>query len=141
MREAAKPNMVALELSVTGLRGGHSGLEIDKGRGNAVKILNRVLQALAEEAGARLAEVRGGSKHNAIPREAFAVVCVPKSRARKAHKLVGRWQTVVREELGSVEPDLRVSAVEAAGALARDPQAQAPEADPADDLGAAARRR
>ena len=117
VREAAKPNMVALELSVTGLRGGHSGLEIDKGRGNAVKILNRVLRALAEGAGARLAEIRGGSKRNAIPREAFAVVCVPKSRARKAHKLVGRWQSIVREELGSVEPDLRVSVTEAAGAL------------------------
>ncbi len=62
-------------------------------------------------------KIRGGSKHNAIPREAFAVVCVPKSRARKAHKLVGRWQAVVREELGSVEPDLRVSVTEAAGAL------------------------
>jgi dipeptidase D len=116
-REAAKTNMVALELAVTGLRGGHSGLEIDKGRGNAVKIVGRVLRALADGAGARLASIRGGSKHNAIPREAFAVVCVPKSRARKAHKLVGRWQSIVRDELGSVEPDLRVSVTEAAGAL------------------------
>jgi dipeptidase D len=116
-REAAKPNMVALELSVTGLRGGHSGLEIDKGRGNAVKIVNRVLLALAEGAGARLASINGGSKRNAIPREAFATVCIPKSRARKAHKLVGLWRSIVREELGPVEPDLRVSAAEAAGDL------------------------
>jgi dipeptidase D len=116
-REAAKPNMVALELSVTGLRGGHSGLEIDKGRGNAVKIMNRVLWALAEGAGARLASIRGGSKHNAIPREAFAVVCVPKSRAKKAQKLVAKWHSIVREELGSVEPELKMSSAEAAGAL------------------------
>jgi dipeptidase D len=109
--------MVALELSVTGLRGGHSGLEIDKGRGNAVKIVNRVLLALAEGAGARLASINGGSKRNAIPREAFATVCIPKSRARKAHKLVGLWRSIVREELGPVEPDLRVSAAEAAGDL------------------------
>ena len=117
VREAARANMVALELRVTGLRGGHSGLEIDKGRGNAVKIMGRVLLALAEEAGARLVSIEGGSKHNAIPREAFAVVCVPASRAKKAQKLVGRWQSVVREELGSVDPDLRVSAAEAAGEL------------------------
>jgi dipeptidase D len=116
-REAAKPNMVAVELSVTGLRGGHSGLEIDKGRGNAVKIVNRVLRALAEGAGARLASIRGGSKHNAIPREAFATVCVPRSRVRKARKLVGQWESILRDELGPVEPDLRVSAAEAEGPL------------------------
>jgi dipeptidase D len=109
--------MVALELSVTGLRGGHSGLEIDKGRGNAVKILNRVLRALAEGAGARLASIKGGSKHNAIPREAVAVVCIPKSRAKKAQKLVAKWHSIVREELGSVEPELKVSSAEAVGAL------------------------
>jgi dipeptidase D len=114
-REPAKPNTVALELRVTGLRGGHSGLEIDKGRGNALKIANRVLIALAEQAGARLVSIRGGSKRNAIPREAFATFCVPKSRAGRARKLVARWDRVVREELGPVEPDLGVSVTEAGG--------------------------
>ena len=118
VREPAKAGMVALEVKVTGLRGGHSGLEIDKGRGNALKILNRVLLALAEGAGARLAEVRGGNKRNAIPREAFATVCVPRSRATRARKLVARWESVVREELGAVEPELRVSAAEAGSAPA-----------------------
>jgi len=118
VREAARPGMVALELRVTGLSGGHSGLEIDKGRGNALKIANRVLRALAEAAGARVAEIRGGNKRNAIPREAFATVCVPKSRAPRARKLVARWESVVREELGAVEPELRVSVAEAAVAPA-----------------------
>jgi dipeptidase D len=118
VREPAKAGMAALEVKVTGLRGGHSGLEIDKGRGNALKILNRVLLALAEGAGARLVEVRGGNKRNAIPREAFATVCVPKSRATRARKLVARWESVVREELGAVEPELRVSAAEAESAPA-----------------------
>lgn len=115
-REAAKPNMVALQLAVKGLRGGHSGLEIDKGRGNALKILNRVLLALAEGAGARLVSLAGGNKRNAIPREASAVVCVPRSRLKKAQKLVLRWNTIVRDELGSVEPDLAVSASESTDA-------------------------
>jgi dipeptidase D len=114
-REAARPNMAALELRVTGLRGGHSGIEIDKGRGNALKIINRILLALVEGAGARLSEVRGGNKRNAIPREAFATFFVPRSRVSKARKLVGRWEGVVRDELGSVEPDLTVSVAEATG--------------------------
>jgi dipeptidase D len=115
VRESAKPNAVALELRVTGLRGGHSGIEIDKGRGNALKIANRILIALADEAGARLVSIRGGSKRNAIPREAFAVFCVPKSRAGKARRIVARWHAIVRDELGSVEPDLQVSVAEAEG--------------------------
>jgi dipeptidase D len=114
-REPARPNAVALELGVAGLRGGHSGADIDKGRGNALKIANRVLIALAQEAGARLVSIRGGGKRNAIPREAFAIFCVAKSRVNKARKLVARWDGVVREELGSVEPDLRLSVAEAAG--------------------------
>jgi dipeptidase D len=116
-REPARPGMVALELRLTGLRGGHSGLEIDKGHGNAVKIAGRVLLALAEQAGARLVGLQGGSKHNAIPREAFATVCVPKSRVRKAHRLVAQWQPVMRDELGAVDPDLRLALAEAAGPL------------------------
>jgi dipeptidase D len=113
-REPARPNVLALDLRVTGLRGGHSGIEIDKGRGNALKILNRVLLALAEGAGARLVEIRGGNKRNAIPREAFATVCVPKSRAGRARKLVAKWEGIVRDELGPVEPDLRVGVADAA---------------------------
>jgi dipeptidase D len=111
-REDARPNTVALELRVAGLRGGHSGLEIDKGRGNALKIANRVLVALAEDAGARLVSFRGGNKRNAIPREAFAVFRVSASKAARARKIVARWDGVVRDELGAVDPDVRVSVVE-----------------------------
>jgi dipeptidase D len=112
-REDARPNTVALELRVAGLRGGHSGLEIDKGRGNALKIASRVLVALAEDAGARLVSLRGGNKRNAIPREAFAVVRVSASKAARARRIVARWDGVVRDELGAVDPDVRLSLVEA----------------------------
>jgi dipeptidase D len=128
-REAAKPNMVPLELRVTGLRGGHSGVDIDKGRGNALKILNRVLRALAEDAGARVVAIRGGNKRNAIPREAFATFCVARSRVARARKLVSRWEGIARDELSPVEPDLKVTVAEAAAAdgvavLKRKPQKQ-----------------
>ena len=108
--EKAPATMAALELKVAGLRGGHSGLEIDKGRGNAVKIMNRVLIALGDECGARIASVNGGNKRNAIPRECLALVFVPKAKLDGAKALVSTWNAVARAELKTVEPDLKVTA-------------------------------
>jgi len=63
-------------VKVKGLKGGHSGLEIDKGRGNSIKILNRVLLEL-DKLGVRISTLNGGNKSNAIPREAEAMVYIP----------------------------------------------------------------
>jgi len=111
-RDPAPARSVALDLAVTGLKGGHSGMEIDKGRGNALKILNRVLIAL-EGVGARLSRLDGGNKRNAIPREARALVFVPEARVEEAVALVAQWNETVRAELSTVEPDLGVSATKA----------------------------
>ena len=107
--EPAPATVAAVAVKVSGLKGGHSGLEIDKGRGNALKILNRVILALAGN-GARLASINGGNKRNAIPREAEALVFVPKGRIEAAQALVSEWNTMVRNELSTVEPDLKVTA-------------------------------
>lgn len=65
-----------LRIHLTGLRGGHSGLDIDEGRGNAVKIINRLLYQLNENIAIEIVCMDGGDKHNAIPREAVAkIVC------------------------------------------------------------------
>lgn len=104
----------ALQLKVAGLRGGHSGLEIDKGRGNAIKILNRVLLGL-REIGVRLSKLDGGNKRNAIPRECEAVVFVPKSKLEEAKAVVGRFNSTIKAELASVEADLAISAAELKG--------------------------
>jgi len=93
---------------VAGLKGGHSGLEIDKGRGNAIKILNRALMVV-EELGGRLSSIEGGNKHNAIPREAEATMFVPKKHLDTAKSLVAEFNTVAKAELATVEPDLAVS--------------------------------
>ena len=98
----------AAVLAVRGLRGGHSGLEIDKGRGNAVKILNRVLLALAD-AGMRLASIEGGNKHNAIPREAEAKIFIPAKRWEDAVATVEALNNTLRAELRTVDPDLSVT--------------------------------
>ncbi len=97
----------SLKLIVKGLKGGHSGLEIDKGRGNSIKIINRVLMAL-ENLGARLSSIEGGNKSNAIPREAEAIIFVPQKNVKKTITLVERWNRIVRAELSTVEPDLQL---------------------------------
>jgi dipeptidase D len=100
---------VGVELKVGGLKGGHSGLEIDKGRGNAIKIMNRVILALGEF-GARLARFDAGNKRNAIPRDAVALVFIPKKKLDDAMKAVAALNDIVRAELASVEPALEVTA-------------------------------
>jgi len=75
--EATPDGFKAFKLSVTGLKGGHSGLDIPLKRGNANQIMNRVLINANEHYGLLLHKIDGGSLRNAIPRESFAVVAVP----------------------------------------------------------------
>ncbi len=112
--EPMPPKSTTALLKVAGLRGGHSGLEIDKGRGNAVKIIGRILTALTEH-GVRIASIDGGNKHNAIPREAQAIVVVPKAKWEVVLELAVEWGGIVKAELATVEPDLAVTLEEHTG--------------------------
>ncbi len=112
--ESAPAGMTAAHMKVTGLRGGHSGLEIDKGRGNAIKIINRGLLALAG-IGARIATANGGNKHNAIPREAEALLFIPTKKWEAAVAQMHQLNETVKAELASVEPDLALSLSPAKG--------------------------
>jgi dipeptidase D len=107
--EKAPKNYSSFELKVAGLKGGHSGLEINVGRGNAVKILNRLIWEYSQENKIRLASINGGNKHNAIPREAFAVVAVPKKDEKKLKKFTTSYNETVKAEFMAVDPDLVVS--------------------------------
>jgi dipeptidase D len=107
--DAAPAATVALEVKIGGLRGGHSGLEIDKGRGNALKILNRVVMRIGG-IGGRLARIDGGNKRNAIPRDAVALLFVPKARLADANAIVAEMNATCRTELATVEPDLAITA-------------------------------
>ena len=105
--ERAPAHFVPCSLAVTGLRGGHSGLEIDKGLGNAIKLLNRVVLRLAE-LDARLSAMNGGKMRNAIPRECSALLFIPEESVPRAAALVAELNATFRAELASVEPDLVV---------------------------------
>lgn len=102
-------NKSALAISVTGLRGGHSGDEIHKGYGNSVKIMNRLLWNLGNNFNASLSTFNGGNLRNAIPREAFAVIVTDKQDTEDIKKWVNNFSSVVYEELGNVEKDLKIS--------------------------------
>jgi dipeptidase D len=105
--EPANQGVAAFKLAITGLKGGHSGLEIILQRGNSNKLMNRFLQHSVVEHGLRLASVEGGNLRNAIPRESFAVVTVPPSKADEFVKCVGEFEKLYRSELSAVEPDLK----------------------------------
>jgi dipeptidase D len=103
-----------LKVTVKGLKGGHSGLEIHTGRGNALKMITRVLLAL-QELGARVAKVEGGNKRNAIPREAEASVWLPRARAAQAAECVARMHAAIAAEVSTVEPGLMIACAPAGG--------------------------
>lgn len=105
-------NTTAFEIKVTGLKGGHSGLDINTGRGNAIKLMTRLLHELNYTFGIRLVSINGGSKHNAIPRETFAVIRVAKKFAAETLAYIERYNKIVQSELSTVEPTLNVTAAE-----------------------------
>ena len=103
-------------VKVAGLKGGHSGLEISAGRGNALKILARVLWQMGDTFSLDIASFKGGSKRNAIPREAFAVVAVDPAKIGEIREFLAKEQEAIRSELGKADPDLVLSLEEQGGA-------------------------
>ncbi len=99
---------VPMILSVKGLRGGHSGLEINKYRGNSIKIINRVISELTE-LGVRLSKIEGGNKHNAIPRESDALIFVPVKIKSHVTETVKKAEAVMKSEYASIDPDLTIT--------------------------------
>lgn len=101
---------VAVKISLTGLKGGHSGGEIHLGRGNANKLMFRLLKKAVAEVEARLSFVDGGSLRNAIPREAFAIVTVPTENVDDLLDLVDEYNDIYNEEYRDIENNLTLKA-------------------------------
>ncbi len=107
--EQVPASMLAYKVQVSGLKGGHSGMDIGLGRGNANKLLIRFLDHATKEFKIRLASINGGGMRNAIPREAEAVVVIPASYANDFQKSVYKYEEIFNNELSIVEPDLSLS--------------------------------
>ncbi|GAB1416870.1 aminoacyl-histidine dipeptidase [Paludibacter sp.] len=101
---------VALKISLTGLKGGHSGVDIHLQRANANKLMFRFLKEAVSEYEARLSSIEGGSLRNAIPREAFAVVSVPTDGVDDLLDLISIYEDLFSEEYIAVENQIQFKA-------------------------------
>jgi dipeptidase D len=111
--EEIPAGFIAFDLNVSGMKGGHSGIDIPLQRGNAIKVFFRILHTVQEKLGARLVSIDGGSLRNAIPREAFGTVVVSEASTGDFVALVDELAETVKSELSATEPDLKVEVKEA----------------------------
>ncbi len=107
--ELATPkDTTSYQISVTGLNGGHSGMDIHKGLGNANKIMNRILYKATEDFGLKISEINGGSLRNAIPRESFATVVITKAQKNDFLKEIDDLIRIIKGEFNTMEPNLTI---------------------------------
>lgn len=100
---------ISFKIMVSGLKGGHSGDEINQNRGNANKILNRFLWANLNDLNLKLNNFDGGNLRNAIAREAFAIIMVPNDKSDELKTRISAFEKDVRTEYHISEPDLKIS--------------------------------
>lgn len=100
----------AVRIALGGLRGGHSGLEINEGRGNANKMMARLVRDAVANFEACLSEWKGGNMRNAIPRDAEVVLTLPKENVPALMEVVDEWRETFAGEYGAVEPALALTA-------------------------------
>jgi len=107
-QEAPDSEDVAFVLAVKGLTGGHSGMDIHRGRGNANKLLNRLLFSAAKHCGSRVASIDAGGLRNAIPREARACLTVNGSRAAALTEFIRQQADILKSEYATTDPGLEI---------------------------------
>jgi dipeptidase D len=103
---------MGFRIKVTGLKGGHSGVDIHLGRGNANKIMNRILYH-GNQYGLQLASIDGGSLRNAIPRESFVHIAIPVARVGEFLNSFTILTCKIKNELSGVEPSLQIDVIAA----------------------------
>ncbi len=112
--ETAFPRgMAAYQFTIQGLKGGHSGTEINLGHGNAAKLLVRFLKDGAARYGLRVAQLSSGTAANSIPRDGSAFVCIPGGKDGEFLAHVAEYAAILKSELGAVETGLSVTAAAA----------------------------
>lgn len=104
----------AVKITIKGLKGGHSGLEICEGRGNANKMMVRIVREAIAEDDACLATWHGGNMRNAIPREAEVVLTLPKENVDDLKSIVADYKETFNNEYKGIESDIEVTAEEVA---------------------------
>lgn len=116
--EDATGGLKALAVKIRGLKGGHSGMEINKERGNSNKMMGRFLMDLNSVVDFKLASVNGGAKMNAIPREADAIIMVKEEDIAKVKAKIDEWSEIFKNELQGIDDELALT-VEASGEVSK----------------------
>ena len=106
--EPRPQSTVAYDLSVKGLQGGHSGMDIHKGFGNANKLISRLLYDGFDRYGLRISKIDGGSLRNAIPRESMAVVVVDAVHKDAFESDTEHLISAIEKEFDTIEPELKI---------------------------------
>jgi dipeptidase D len=104
--------MAGLDITIHGLKGGHSGIDIILQRGNAVQLLARMLYTVSREVPLQLTRIEGGNKHNAIPREAVAAILVPAADKERVGDLLSAQFVAVSTEFAPAEPHMGFESTE-----------------------------
>jgi len=98
----------AFQLSIKGLTGGHSGIDIHKGRGNANKLMNRLLWRLSKALSIEIAGIEGGSLRNAIPRESNSTIVIDAANEAKLQQEVAHYLDILKKEYQTTDPNITV---------------------------------
>ncbi|MDR2382455.1 MAG: aminoacyl-histidine dipeptidase [Prevotellaceae bacterium] len=113
--EPVPSDYVGFKLSIKGLTGGHSGDDINKGRPNAIKLLNRFLWRMSSKYDFRISAYDGGNLRNAIPREAFAMFYIGNDLVSKIMKNYSNFRRHLEDEYRYVEKDMQIEFVKTEG--------------------------
>ncbi|MEA5112318.1 Cytosol non-specific dipeptidase [bioreactor metagenome] len=113
-KAAAEQGTIAYKINVSGLKGGHSGLDIPLGRGNSCKIITRLLWHGVQKHRLRLSSLEAGNMRNAIPREGHATVTIPANEKEKFEKCMLSFAETIKAELSVTEPGLQITAASTA---------------------------
>jgi dipeptidase D len=106
--ESTDKTLSTYVIKIRGLKGGHSGMEIDKERANSNKLMGRVLMSILPESEFRLASLNGGSKHNAIPREMDAVILIKAEDKASVENKLKQCEEMFKTEFRLQDPDVRI---------------------------------
>jgi dipeptidase D len=106
-------SLACFDLKISGLHGGHSGIDIDKQYANAIQLLGKTLKGL-QNFDLRICSIEGGTVHNAIPRDAKAIICFDASKLSAAKKALAEIESSFKKEFTKTEPNLKLELIKAA---------------------------
>jgi dipeptidase D len=107
--EDAPAGFVMARLKAGGMTGGHSGVNINEERANAIRVLVRTLMQIKSEFDLRLADISGGTAHNAIPRDAWADIFIPRDSFKAIEKIAADLEEIFKREFKKTDPSLKIS--------------------------------